>query len=45
MNDEGIESSHPEFAGRIDVSASCDEDVGGVDPIQPGAKHGTVVGK
>ena len=52
VNDGGIESSHPEFAGRIDFSASCDEDVGGVEPfpplIQSSAnvyRHGTVVGK
>lgn len=45
INDEGIESSHPEFVGRIDFNASCDADVGGVEPLQPDAKHGMVVGK
>merc|ERR1719424_2247258 len=39
INDEGIELSHPEFIGRVDLNASCD----GFSLSNPVSNHGNVV--
>jgi kexin len=44
VNDEGIEASHPEFGGRIDVGASCTKEVEPIpDAYESGFSHGTAV--
>lgn len=44
VNDEGIESSHPDFQGRIDVEASCPLEVEPVEgAYERGFSHGTAV--
>jgi hypothetical protein len=44
VNDEGIESTHPEFEGRIDVDASCTKEVEPVpNTYETGFSHGTAV--
>ena len=37
INDEGVDASHPEFAGKFDINASCSDYL----PAYEGASHGT----
>merc|ERR1719491_2694709 len=45
INDDGMEASHPEFEGRIDYNASCEEESTSVlfNPGVMGKNHGNVV--
>jgi hypothetical protein len=39
INDEGVDFSHPEFAGRVDIDNSCDDYL----PATSDRRHGTFV--